>query len=113
MNLAEFHNGLRILSSIDMHELVEAKVIEAEDEAEWKAFRGNPWKWMITADDEEAKALWALMVARGAVKSEPATLAALKMASKAIEDCLEYRNHLHFDALATVNEAIAKAEGSA
>lgn len=69
MNLAEFHNGLRILTSIDMSELVAGKVIEADDEAEWKAFRDNPWKWMITADDEQAEALWALMVQQGAVKS--------------------------------------------
>lgn len=66
MELREFHNGLRILTSIDMHELVAGKVIEAGDEAEWAAFRKDPHKWLILADDDEADALWAVMKTRGA-----------------------------------------------
>ena len=66
MELREFHNGLRILTSIDMHELVAAKVIEDDDEAEWTAFRKDPHKWMMLADDDQAEALWALMKKRGA-----------------------------------------------
>lgn len=66
MNLQEFSNGLRILTSIDMHELVAAKVIEDDDEAEWAAFRKDPHRWLITADDNQAEALWGVMKARGA-----------------------------------------------
>lgn len=66
MELRDFHNGLRILTSIDMHELVEAKVIEADDEAEWAAFRKDPHRWMILADDDQADALWSVMKKRGA-----------------------------------------------
>lgn len=66
MELREFHNGLRILSSIDMPELVAGKVIEDDDEAEWAAFRKDPHRWLIRAGDEKAAALWAVMKARGA-----------------------------------------------
>lgn len=66
MTLAEFHNGLRILTGIDFSELVDAGVIEDDDEAEWAAFRANPHRWLIAADDDQADKLWALMVKRGA-----------------------------------------------
>ena len=72
MTLREFHNGLRILTNIDLYELVEAGIIEADDEAEWKAFRDNPHRWLILADDEQSEKLWALMVKRGAIKGAPA-----------------------------------------
>lgn len=70
MTLSEFHNGLRILSSIDFSDLVKAGVLtdDADGDAEWEDFRSNPWKWMIQADDDQATKLWALMVKRGAVK---------------------------------------------
>lgn len=68
MTLDEFHNGLRILSSIDFHELVEAGVIEDDDETEWAVFKANPHRWLNTADDDQAAKLWALMVKRGAIK---------------------------------------------
>lgn len=44
MTLREFHNALRILTSIDFYELVEAGVIDADDTAEWKAFREDPYR---------------------------------------------------------------------
>lgn len=70
MTLAEFHNGLRILTNIDFWALVKAGVLtdDADGDAEWTEFRNNPWKWMIYADDDEQAKLWALMVERGAIK---------------------------------------------
>lgn len=70
MTLAEFHNGLRILTNIDFADMVKGGVLTDDDagEIEWKSFRDNPWKWMICADDDQATKLWALMVARGAIK---------------------------------------------
>lgn len=64
--LRDFHNRLRILSSIDFHELVQAGVVtdDADGEAEWKAFRGNPWRWFIVCGDDEAEKLWALIEKR-------------------------------------------------
>jgi hypothetical protein len=70
MTLREFHNGLRILTSIDFADLVNAGVLtdDADGDSEWEHFRDNPWKWMIHADDDQAEKLWALMVKRGAIK---------------------------------------------
>lgn len=70
MTLAEFHNGLRILTNLDFSDLVKAGVLtdDADGDSEWEDFRDNPWKWMIRADDDEAAKLWALMVKRGAIK---------------------------------------------
>lgn len=63
MNLAEFHNSLRVLSSIDFHELAEAGAItdDADGEVEWKHFRENPWRYFITADDDCAEKIWAIV----------------------------------------------------
>ena len=66
MTLRSFHNGLRILTSIDRHELVEANVIDEDDEVEWPIFRSNPHKWMILADADQLAALWGVMKKRGA-----------------------------------------------
>lgn len=70
MTLAEFHNGLRILTNLEFTDLVNAGVLtdDADGDSEWEAFRFNPWKWMIHADDDQAKKLWELMVKRGAIK---------------------------------------------
>lgn len=72
MTFDEFHNGLRILESIDRHELVVAGVFEDEADEEWAAFLKSPHRWMIEASDEQATKLWALMVGRGAIKREAA-----------------------------------------
>ena len=66
MTLRAFHNGLRLLTSIDRHELVDGGVIQEDDEKEWTIFRENPHKWMILADDDQFDALWAVMKKRGA-----------------------------------------------
>lgn len=70
MTLDEFHNGLRILTNLDFHDLVTAGVLidDMDGDSEWEKFRDNPWQWMIHADDDEAAKLWALMVKRGALK---------------------------------------------
>jgi hypothetical protein len=61
MSAREFHNGLRILTGLNMHELVDGGVIEAGDKAAWAAFRKDPYRWLILADDDKANALWAIM----------------------------------------------------
>lgn len=83
MTLAEFHNGLRILCSIDLYELQEVGLLfnaspkPAEtngNEAwqEWRKFRADPYRYLIRCDDDTAEKIWSIMVRRGAVKSEPA-----------------------------------------
>lgn len=64
MTLAEFHNALRILTSIDRYELVAFKVIDPDDGAAWQAFRTDPFRWFIRADDERAERLWRIIQAR-------------------------------------------------
>lgn len=64
MTLAEFHNALRILASIDMRELVHAGAISGDDTGGWQSFRDNPWRWFIRADDDTATAVWRIIESR-------------------------------------------------
>lgn len=73
----DFHNLLRVLTSIDMSELVAGGVIEGDDEAEWATFRKDPHRWMILAGDDEADKLWAV-IERRAPDNIGADLAATK-----------------------------------
>jgi len=66
MTFAEFHNALRVLTSIDKHELVEAGVIDSSEtgHSEWIAFRDDPFRWFIRADDDGAAKLWTIIERR-------------------------------------------------
>lgn len=64
MNFADFHNGLRILLSIDRHELEAAGVIKINDHNAWGEFRRDPFRWFIRADDIAAPKLWAIVQRR-------------------------------------------------
>ena len=59
MTLREFHNGLRLLRSIDFHEIEYAMTRE-----QWPSFRADPYKFFIICDDDTAAAIWAVMEAR-------------------------------------------------
>ena len=59
MTFGEFHNGLRLLRSIDSHEL--------DDPPWWKEFRDNPYYFFIRCSDESAQRIWKVMLQRGAV----------------------------------------------
>lgn len=50
---------------------------------------------------------------RGLAEPRAELLTALKAAERAIDDCQNYRSHLHHKELAQVRAAIAKAEGGA
>ena len=63
MTFDEFHNALRILSSIDQHELAEI-TLEIWDDAEYVKFRDNPWAYFIKADDETANTIWSALSKR-------------------------------------------------
>jgi len=58
MTLREFHNGLRVLASIDRHEVPFLSV------AHWERFRGDPYRFFIRADDPTADAIWAVIIRR-------------------------------------------------
>lgn len=58
MTQDEFHNGLRILRSIDAHEV---------GNPEWYGqIQEDPYHFFIKCSDEIADAIWAAMVKRGA-----------------------------------------------
>jgi sulfur transfer complex TusBCD TusB component (DsrH family) len=60
-DLRRFHNRLRVLTSIDMHELVAAGVIAHADWNAWGTFRRDPFRWFIRADDAKARAVFAII----------------------------------------------------
>lgn len=60
MNLREFHNGLRILHSIDADEFEAA----GGDPGDYAAFSREPARFLIRCDDATAGALWAVIQRR-------------------------------------------------
>ena len=64
MTLREFHHGLRILLNLDRDVLVDAAVLQDNDLEGWQGFRGDPFRWLLFADDQTADALWELMKTR-------------------------------------------------
>lgn len=65
MTFKEFRNALCILRSIDMHELVEAGVLEPNRDSRWLDFQSDPYEFLLRADDETTDKLWTLMIKRG------------------------------------------------
>lgn len=63
-SLAAFLNRLKIMKSIDRHELVEAYVIAKGNPTAWEAFRTDPFEWLIRADAETAVKVWAILKRR-------------------------------------------------
>ncbi len=60
--LRAFRDRLRILDSIDFDELAMHSIID--DLVVWQAFRRDPFRWLIRADDERAERIWQLIEAR-------------------------------------------------
>ena len=52
-----FHNALRILCNIDASEF-------PGDECDWPAFRDDPWRYFIRADDAVSKKLYDIIEKR-------------------------------------------------
>ena len=55
----DFHNMLRVLLNLDYHDL--DKIITRD---EWREFRLNPWRWMITADSQSYRKIYDIMIKR-------------------------------------------------
>ncbi len=64
MTFEQFHNGLRILLNLDLDQLVAFGVIPSGDFAAWQAFTVDPFRWLVCADDDHGRRLWALMQTR-------------------------------------------------
>lgn len=60
MTIDQFHNGLRVLRSIDSWELGDPKL--------WPEFRDSPYLFFIRSDEERAAKIWGAMVKRGAAQ---------------------------------------------
>jgi hypothetical protein len=60
----EFENRLKVLHSLDRHELVEAGLGHMADDRHWVAFREKPAAWLLNAEDHNAAAVWALVESR-------------------------------------------------
>jgi hypothetical protein len=65
MSKTEFHNALRILHSIDLHELQTVGLwLNPDNIASWVKFQDNPYLFFIRADDETSDKIWQVVVAR-------------------------------------------------
>lgn len=64
MRLPEFLERLRGLFGVDRDQLVDAGVIRRGDVAAWRAFRADPPGWLMRADDERQRRLWAVLEGR-------------------------------------------------
>lgn len=60
MNKMTFHNLLRILRSIDYHEVEDA----FDNEKDWIDFRDDPYSWFIKAHPSKSTVIWDRMVER-------------------------------------------------
>lgn len=66
MDFRGFHNALRVLRSLDRHEI--APALSYED---WFDFRDFPYDWFIGAEESKARAVWAAVERRaGAVEAD-------------------------------------------
>jgi hypothetical protein len=57
-----FHNALRILRSLDYHE------VSFLSEEEWESFRDNPYKFFTSTSDSNASLIWAAIQRRQPVE---------------------------------------------
>jgi hypothetical protein len=64
MTFEEFHNALRIMRNIDMHELVEAGVFRAANVEGYRAFAADPYGWFLRASDGAAMRVFQIVDAR-------------------------------------------------
>lgn len=78
MTFEEFHNGLRLLNSIDASEL--------GDPEWWPDFQRDPYRFMVRCSDEDADVIWRAMKKRGAVKQEEWDAEDLEIVHKMIPD---------------------------
>jgi hypothetical protein len=68
--LREFHNRLRVMMSIDRHELIEAGIEIMRDDSVWWTFQVNPYRWLVACDDVNAERVWSIIERR---TTRPAT----------------------------------------
>lgn len=71
MSLQDFANRLRILLSIDLDELQQvglmfnAKPDNPGAWAQWRRFRADPFRYLISCGDDDAAKIWSIVERRG------------------------------------------------
>lgn len=63
MTFEEFHNALRIMRSIDLHEL-QAVGLWTDDVKlghQWIQFRNDPYNFFTRADEDTARKIWQVI----------------------------------------------------
>ena len=76
MTIEQFHNALRVLTSIDRHELEAVGLINVpqgrnvypgcmdEPNKTWDRFQADPFRFFIRCDDEKAAKIWSIIEKR-------------------------------------------------
>ena len=67
MEFTDFHGVLMTLMVLDQQELVGAGAIPDRDYEAWEAFRADPARWFLKADDDVAAAVWKAVWRRRAL----------------------------------------------
>ena len=53
LSMRSFMNALRIMRSIDFHEMISAGLMQREDKAEYQIYNEDPYRWAIRLDLEQ------------------------------------------------------------
>ncbi len=68
MDFVSFHTVLMTLMVLDQQELVDAGALADRDYEAWDAFKADPARWFLKADDEVAEAVWKAIWRRRALE---------------------------------------------
>lgn len=73
-----FRSRLATITSLDLHELIEAGVIgeyggagSGQHATDWDALKADPLRWVLKLDDHRLEALWALIEKRHSRSAAP------------------------------------------
>ena len=62
MNVDEFRSVARLLASVDLQTMVQTGAIGAGDLPRWNAFRADPLRFLLKADEATAHCIWEAMM---------------------------------------------------
>jgi hypothetical protein len=69
MDFVSFHTVLMTLMVLDQQELVDAGALADRDYEPWDAFKADPARWFLKADDAIAEAVWKAIWRRRALEA--------------------------------------------
>lgn len=68
MDFVAFHTVLMTLMVLDQQELVDAGALPDRDYEAWEAFKVDPARWFLNADDNISEAVWKAIWRRRALE---------------------------------------------